>query len=44
MSFRTVNIRKNKRCPVCGEHPLITELREAEQPACDLKTKSANNK
>jgi hypothetical protein len=36
MDFRTVRIRRNPRCPICGEHPTITELREYEQPACDL--------
>ncbi|MDR2118849.1 MAG: HesA/MoeB/ThiF family protein [Tannerellaceae bacterium] len=39
MSFRTVNIRRNRHCPVCGEHPSITELREAEQAVCELKRK-----
>ncbi len=36
MDYRTVRVRRNPRCPVCGEHPTITELREYEQPACDL--------
>jgi len=26
MSFRTINLRKNPKCPVCGETPLIHEL------------------
>ncbi len=37
MDFRTVNFRKNKSCPICGEHPSITELQTYELPACDLK-------
>ncbi|MDR1865804.1 MAG: HesA/MoeB/ThiF family protein [Bacteroidales bacterium] len=37
MNFRTVKLHKNRQCPVCGEHPVITELKEAEQTACDLK-------
>jgi molybdopterin/thiamine biosynthesis adenylyltransferase len=39
MNFRTVTIRRNKHCPVCGEHPVITELHEAEQAVCELKKK-----
>jgi adenylyltransferase/sulfurtransferase len=26
MSFRTLKLRKNPECPVCGEHPTVTEL------------------
>lgn len=36
MNFRTVNVKKNPACPVCGEHPSITTLVDEEQPACDL--------
>lgn len=39
MDFRTVKVRKNNKCPVCGEHPSITELIESEQAVCDLKSK-----
>jgi molybdopterin/thiamine biosynthesis adenylyltransferase len=39
MNFRSVNIKKNNRCPVCGEHPAITELVEAEQAVCELSKK-----
>jgi molybdopterin/thiamine biosynthesis adenylyltransferase len=39
MNFRTVSIRKNVKCPVCGEHPVVTELIEAEQATCELKGK-----
>ena len=31
MSFRTVKVPWNKECPVCGEHPTITELIDYEQ-------------
>lgn len=31
MSFDTVKIRKNPNCPVCGEHPTVTELIDYEQ-------------
>lgn len=37
MNFRIVNIKKNKFCPVCGENPEITQIKEYEQPVCDLK-------
>jgi len=36
MSFRDVAVKKNAQCPVCGDHPEITELRDEEQKACDL--------
>lgn len=26
MQFRTLKVRKNPDCPVCGEHPTVTEL------------------
>ncbi|MDR2120468.1 MAG: molybdopterin-synthase adenylyltransferase MoeB [Tannerella sp.] len=37
MRFRTVALRRNPKCPVCGENPVITELTDAEQAACALK-------
>ncbi len=36
MEYTTVTIKKNPNCPVCGENPTITELREYEQPVCDI--------
>jgi molybdopterin/thiamine biosynthesis adenylyltransferase len=39
MNFRTISLKRNPTCPVCGEHPVITELIEAEQIACELKRK-----
>lgn len=39
MVFRTVDIKKNQNCPVCGEKPTVTKLIDLEQPACDLKQK-----
>jgi adenylyltransferase/sulfurtransferase len=39
MNFRKVALRQTPKCPVCGEHPSITELVEAEQAACELKRK-----
>ncbi len=37
MHFRNVAVKKNPKCPVCGDNPEITELRDEEQKACDLK-------
>jgi molybdopterin/thiamine biosynthesis adenylyltransferase len=37
MLFRTVRVNKNSRCPVCGEHPVITKPEEAAQAVCELK-------
>jgi molybdopterin/thiamine biosynthesis adenylyltransferase len=36
MNFRTINTRRSEKCPVCGSHPVITELIEYEQAVCDL--------
>jgi molybdopterin/thiamine biosynthesis adenylyltransferase len=37
MNFRTIAFRKNKNCPICGEHPSITELQTYELPTCEIK-------
>jgi hypothetical protein len=39
MNFRKVKLSKQKDCPVCGEHPTITELVDAQQAVCDLHQK-----
>jgi adenylyltransferase/sulfurtransferase len=31
MSFRTLNVKKNAQCPLCGDHPTVTELIDYEQ-------------
>jgi sulfur-carrier protein adenylyltransferase/sulfurtransferase len=31
MSFDTIKLRKNPKCPVCGEHPTVTHLIDYEQ-------------
>lgn len=31
MSFRKVNLRRNPACPLCGDHPTVTELVDYEQ-------------
>lgn len=42
MTFDTVKVKKNPACPVCGEHPTVTELIDYEQfcgvPAHDRST------
>ena len=39
MKFREVPIKRNKACPVCGEHPTVTELRDEVDAmnVCDLE-------
>ena len=39
MKFRDVKIKQNSRCPICGEHPTITELKDELDAltVCDLK-------
>ncbi len=41
MKFRTVSVSRSSRCPVCGESPTITEIKEYEQPACEIPSTSA---
>ena len=31
MSFRTLRLRRNPECPLCGDHPTVTELIDYEQ-------------
>ncbi|MGL4649256.1 MAG: molybdopterin-synthase adenylyltransferase MoeB [Caldilineaceae bacterium] len=31
MSFRTLKVRRNAECPVCGDHPTVTELIDYQQ-------------
>ena len=38
MHFREVKFKHNPRCPLCGENPTITELKDEEQVACDLRS------
>ena len=41
MDFRTVNVKRNPRCAVCGAHPTILEPQEYEQTACDIPRREA---
>jgi len=36
MEFREIKVKKNPRCPVCGENPTIKDLIDYEQEACRL--------
>ena len=40
MKFREVPVRKNRNCPICGENPTITEVRDEldAMNVCDLGT------
>ncbi|HAL48566.1 MAG TPA: molybdopterin biosynthesis protein MoeB, partial [Dehalococcoidia bacterium] len=31
MDFRTVKLRRNPECPLCGDEPTVTELIDYEQ-------------
>ncbi len=37
MEFRAVKLNRNPNCPLCGEDPQITELKDEVAPVCDLK-------
>ncbi|MCK4960697.1 MAG: ThiF family adenylyltransferase, partial [Planctomycetes bacterium] len=37
MEFRKVSLKKNPKCPICGDNPRITKLIDEEQAGCDLK-------
>ena len=38
MDFRKVRLNRNPNCRLCGENPQITELKDEQQAACDLKS------
>jgi adenylyltransferase/sulfurtransferase len=42
MSFRALNAPRDPRCPVCGEHPTVTELIDYEQ-FCGLPAARGDN-
>ena len=37
MEFRRVTLKKNPDCPICGQKPSITELKDEEQAVCDIE-------
>ncbi len=36
--FRDIKVRRNLHCPLCGEHPTITQLFDEEPESCELRT------
>jgi adenylyltransferase/sulfurtransferase len=42
MTFRTLKIRRNPDCPVCGEDPSVTELIDYEQ-FCGLPSRNGHH-
>jgi len=41
MTFRTLKVKRNPTCPVCGDHPTVTELIDYDQ-FCGLPSSSSN--
>jgi molybdopterin/thiamine biosynthesis adenylyltransferase len=39
MEFRTIHTKADKSCPVCGNHPTVTELIDYEQAVCDIQSR-----
>jgi len=37
MKFRSIKLSRNPDCPLCGENPKITELKDEQQQVCNLK-------
>ncbi len=37
MEFRRVTLNKNPDCPICGQKPSITALKDEEQTVCDIE-------
>lgn len=37
MEFYKVKLNRNPDCPLCGSNPEITELKDEQQPVCDLR-------
>ena len=37
MNFRAVKLNRNPNCPLCGEKPVINELKDEAQQICDVK-------
>ena len=39
MEFRTIKVKHNHQCAVCGDQPTITELIDYEQATCEIKNR-----
>lgn len=35
--FREIRVKRNPRCPLCGDAPTITELTDHEQEVCQVR-------
>jgi molybdopterin/thiamine biosynthesis adenylyltransferase len=35
MEFRKLKLNRNPKCPLCGDNPTITELKDERQPTCE---------
>jgi molybdopterin/thiamine biosynthesis adenylyltransferase len=42
MQFRKIPVKRNVRCPICGDKPTITELIDDEQAVCDMEKGACN--
>jgi len=40
MDFRKIKLNRQADCPICGDHPTITELTDAQRPVCGLAEKT----
>lgn len=37
MDFRKIRLKRNVQCRLCGDNPTITELKDEQQPVCNLR-------
>ena len=42
MQFRKIPMKRNARCPICGDEPTVTELIDHEQAVCDMESGACN--
>ena len=42
MDFRTIHVKPNETCPVCGNHPTVTHLVDYEQAVCEIKSRKVH--
>lgn len=42
-AFREIKARRNPNCPLCGDHPTITELFDHEPETCELRTTTVSD-
>jgi adenylyltransferase/sulfurtransferase len=40
MSVMEVNVKRDPKCPLCGENPRINDLTDYEQPDCEVDMSS----